>query len=252
MSQDDWETDSDYRVFSPGRYAMRQLGRSVSRKARQLLQPTQASHKDSQSPQVTNVLDEKDKQQIDPFGGVEQSAGNDEINGINGAPDGHETPVYRRGPPIPSGIHRRSISFDNLVVFPDSVQRRSTEPPPSVLQVYPADIRLPSASTWNSGTVTTKSALRRTASFEEDGTERLRDNTGRRKWLANLAHPLSTAIGSEYHVQSMGGELQAQTFRPKSAGNGHSRDDTPAALSSNHVLANISRAWSNANSSINK
>ncbi|KAJ2201525.1 hypothetical protein IW143_006312, partial [Coemansia sp. RSA 520] len=39
MVHGDWDTDSDYRQFSPGLYAMRQLGRSVSRHTRRVLQP---------------------------------------------------------------------------------------------------------------------------------------------------------------------------------------------------------------------
>ncbi|KAJ1815010.1 hypothetical protein LPJ75_002528, partial [Coemansia sp. RSA 2598] len=254
MSQDDWETDSDYRVFNPGKYAMRQLGRSVSRKAKQLLQPTHDARKDSQGPQAIDGFDGVDEQRTGHFARVLQSAGESSGIAANDGPkyqpgSGYDTPVYRRGPPIPSGIHRRSVSFDNLVIFPDSVQRRSTEPPPSGLQAYPVDLRLPSSSTWNSGTVTTKSALRPAASFE-DRSERIRDNTGRRKWLANLAHPLSTAIGSEYHVQSMGGELQTQEqesknkqeARPVSTGNGQAKG-SQAVSSSGHILANITRVW---------
>ncbi|KAJ2636888.1 hypothetical protein GGF40_002728 [Coemansia sp. RSA 1286] len=239
MSQGSWDNDSDYRVFNPGKYAMRQLGRSVSRKTRQLLQPTQTTHKDGQDPQTADMIDGTDRQPAQLSG---QSTGIAADDGSHRQLSTADTPVYKRGPPIPSGIHRRSISFDNLVVFPDSVQRRSTEPPPSAVQVSPVDLRLPSSSTWNSGTVTTKAALQRSASFE-DGTERIRDNSGRRKWLANLAHPLSTTIDSEYHAQSISNETQ-------SAGNGQPRG-APASSSANHILANITRAWSSTNNNSN-
>ncbi|KAJ2746317.1 hypothetical protein GGI20_001439 [Coemansia sp. BCRC 34301] len=144
MSHSDWETDSEYRQFRPGRYAMRQLGRSVSRRTKLLLQQ-QPSH---------------DDQQPQPSGS------------------------YRRGPPLPSGIHRRSVSFDNMEMFPDSVRRSSTEPGVSTVATSPS-IGIPTASTWNSGSAGTRSG------------KQLQTRGGSRQaWLAGLAHPLSTAIDS--------------------------------------------------------
>ncbi|KAJ2061249.1 hypothetical protein GGI17_003198 [Coemansia sp. S146] len=160
MSQSDWETDSEYRQFRPGRYAMRQLGRSVSRRTKLLLQPTQNAHNDLE------------------LHAVEHSGG---------------AAAYRRGPPLPSGIHRRSVSFDNLPMFPDSVRRSSTEPGLSTEPTSPS-LGLPAASTWNSGTVTTKSGKSPRSTYSHGG-------VSRRAWLPGLAHPLSTAIHLESSAQ---------------------------------------------------
>ncbi|KAJ2043140.1 hypothetical protein H4S04_006922, partial [Coemansia sp. S16] len=166
MSQSDWETDSEYRQFRPGRYAMRQLGRSVSRRTKLLLQPAQSAHNDFVLPHQ-----------------VEHSDG---------------VAAYRRGPPLPSGIHRRSVSFDNLPMFPDSVRRSSTEPGLSTEPTSPS-LGLPAASTWNSGTVTTKSGKSPRSTHSHGGVPR-------RAWLPGLAHPLSTAI----HFESSGQQQQQQ------------------------------------------
>ncbi|KAJ2910177.1 hypothetical protein GGI21_001131, partial [Coemansia aciculifera] len=149
MSVSDWETDSEYRQFRPGRYAMRQLGRSMSRRTKQLLPP----HYENS----------------DAGAGPESSGG---------------VADYKRGPPLPSGIHRRSVSFDNLPIFPDSVRRSSTEPGMSTGPASPS-IGLPAASTWNSGSAGTKS-----------GNALQANGNSRQAWLAGLAHPLSTSIDS--------------------------------------------------------
>ncbi|KAJ2437242.1 hypothetical protein GGF42_008693, partial [Coemansia sp. RSA 2424] len=157
MSQSDWETDSEFRQFRPGRYAMRQLGRSVSRRTKQLLLQ-QPAHHDSAD------------QQPQPSGGHL----------------GHEhsarAATYRRGPPLPSGIHRRSVSFDNLPMFPGSVGRSSTEPGMSTAPTSPS-IGLPAASTWSGGWA---------------GAKDYTTLAGARDYatLAGLAHPLSTAVDS--------------------------------------------------------
>ncbi|KAJ2323691.1 hypothetical protein GGI00_005549, partial [Coemansia sp. RSA 2681] len=157
MSQSDWETDSEFRQFRPGRYAMRQLGRSVSRRTKQLLLQ-QPAHHDSAD------------QQPQPSGGHlgrEHSA---------------RAATYRRGPPLPSGIHRRSVSFDNLPMFPGSVGRSSTEPGMSTAPTSPS-IGLPAASTWSGGWA---------------GAKDYATLAGARDYatLAGLAHPLSTAVDS--------------------------------------------------------
>ncbi|KAJ1722551.1 hypothetical protein LPJ53_003048 [Coemansia erecta] len=232
MGHSDWENDSDYRIFSPGKYAMRQLGRSVSRKARQVLQTPQPAGQQQHHQQTQGPFNDGN---ISPFDADARSAGGSNAMAANGYlayefadGSGAGTFGYRRGPPMPSGIHRRSVSFDNIVVLPDSMPRRSTEPPPSLAQPDIADLRLPSASTWNSGTATTKSALPPTDSPSNE-TGRPRGSSMRRRWLAGLAHPLSTAIDSEYHAQSM-------------TGNGAGQSSVPSAVpSSSRILGHITR-----------
>ncbi|KAJ2815125.1 hypothetical protein IWW50_006916, partial [Coemansia erecta] len=131
MAQGDWDTDSDYRQFSPGLYAMRQLGRSVSRHTRRVLQPGRGARDEPVTEDTNGTGDPAHE-----FGG--------------------DAP-YRRGPPMPSGIHRRSRSFDNLVLLPGTMPRRSTDPAPASPRT-PLEVRLPAASTWNSGTTATRAA----------------------------------------------------------------------------------------------
>ncbi|KAJ2845550.1 hypothetical protein IWW36_004734, partial [Coemansia brasiliensis] len=192
MAQDNWDTDSDYRQFNPGMYAVRQLGRSLSRRTKNILGST---GRGSQTP--------KDEVEAPVSSGSIHPAG----NGYLAYRFGEGPAPYRLGPPLPSGIHRRSLSFDNLVILPGSIPRRSTEPPPASPN-NPQETGLPAASTWNSGTTMTKAAA--TAANAEAGV----DNTSslqsanpnasvRRKWLAGLAHPLSTTIDSEYHARHM-------------------------------------------------
>ncbi|KAJ1743466.1 hypothetical protein LPJ68_000965 [Coemansia sp. RSA 1086] len=194
MAQDNWDTDSDYRQFNPGMYAVRQLGRSLSRRTKNILG---AAGRGSQTP--------KNEYEAPVSGGSTHPAG----NGYLAYKFGEGPAPYRLGPPLPSGIHRRSLSFDNLVILPGSIPRRSTEPPPASPN-NPQGTGLPAASTWNSGTTITKAAAAAGAANAEAGV----DNTsslqsanpnasGRRRWLAGLAHPLSTAIDSEYHARHM-------------------------------------------------
>ncbi|KAJ1865147.1 hypothetical protein LPJ73_000101 [Coemansia sp. RSA 2703] len=232
MGHSDWENDSDDRIFSPGKYAMRQLGRSVSRKARQVLQTPQPASPQHRHQQTQGPFNDSN---ISPFDFDAHSARGSNAVAANGylgyefAQDsGAGTFGYRRGPPMPSGIHRRSVSFDNMVVLPDSMPRRSTEPPPSLTQPDIADLRLPSASTWNSGTATTKSAAP-PAESPSNAKGRSRGSSMRRRWLAGLAHPLSTAIDSEYNVQSM-------------SGNGAGQPSIPSAVpSSGRILGHLTR-----------
>ncbi|KAJ2402304.1 hypothetical protein GGI23_000811 [Coemansia sp. RSA 2559] len=162
MSQSDWETNSDYRQFNPGMYAMRQLGRSVSRRTKKLMQ-TARNRQDAGFEQTdgqgTRALDDE----LAIGTGANSTAGNgylvydfdntDVAAGSNGA---GEVP-HRRSPPQPSGIHRRSLSFDNLVVIPDSIPRRSTEPAIGT-EPNPQSVGLPESSTWNSGNTMTRTA----------------------------------------------------------------------------------------------
>ncbi|KAJ2550110.1 hypothetical protein EV175_004190, partial [Coemansia sp. RSA 1933] len=151
MSQSDWETDSDYRLFNPGMYAMRQLGRSVSKRTRKLIQPAR-NRQDAQSGQG----DEPDAQTSDSNSPKGTGANNAAANGylVYGF---EEEASHRHGPPLPSGMHRRSLSFDNLAAIPDSIPRRSTEPAISA-ERNPQSMGLPEASTWNSGNTMTKTA----------------------------------------------------------------------------------------------
>ncbi|KAJ2318173.1 hypothetical protein IWW52_002714, partial [Coemansia sp. RSA 2704] len=180
MARDDWDTDSDYRQFSPGMYAMRQLGRSVSRHTKRVLQPGRGAQAQAEAHELDAPAHEV---------------------GDSSAP-------YRRGPPLPSGIHRRSLSFDNLVILPGAMPRRSTEPSLGSPR-SPVDIRLPSASTWNSGTTMTRAAAAANAeavASTDNGSllpSANPDASMRRRWLAGLAHPLSTAIDSEYHTDRL-------------------------------------------------
>ncbi|KAJ2160274.1 hypothetical protein GGF46_002386 [Coemansia sp. RSA 552] len=173
-----WDSDSDQRHFNPGMYAMRQLGRSVSRRTRQLL-----PRRNSQPPKARH----------------------------GGSSDAEENanPVFTQRPPMPSGIHRRSVSFDNLVLLPSSVPRHSTEP--SLGSPRSArDGGIPAASTWNSGTTASKATAAAAADMiSNDGSLVVANpNTSvRRRWLAGLAHPLSTNIGSEYHVEHLHAQL---------------------------------------------
>ncbi|KAJ2718288.1 hypothetical protein H4S00_003856, partial [Coemansia sp. D1744] len=182
MVHGDWDTDSDYRQFSPGLYAMRQLGRSVSRHTRRVLQPGRTPKDDTAH----------DSEPEAPTHSAYEAA-------------------YRRGPPMPSGIHRRSVSFDNLVLLPGTIPRRSTEPAPESPRNQP-DLQLPSASTWNSGTIMTRAA----AGIDNNSSlQSAHPNASmRRAWMAGLAHPLSTAIGSEYHAHNLTGSATSASSPP--------------------------------------
>ncbi|KAJ2454057.1 hypothetical protein EV183_001780 [Coemansia sp. RSA 2336] len=198
MAQDNWDTDSDYRQFNPGMYAVRQLGRSLSRRTKNILG---AAGRGLQTP--------KDEHEAPVSSGSTHPAG----NGYLAYKFGEGPAPYRLGPPLPSGIHRRSLSFDNLVILPGSIPRRSTEPPPASPN-NPQETGLPAASTWNSGTTMTKMAAAAAAAAAAANAEADADNTsslqsanpnasGRRRWLAGLAHPLSTTIDSDYHARHM-------------------------------------------------
>ncbi|KAJ2478966.1 hypothetical protein IWW56_003399 [Coemansia sp. RSA 2131] len=178
----DWDTDSDYRQFNPGLYAMRQLGRSVSRHTRRVLQPGRTAKDETAHESEPET----------PTHSAYEAA-------------------YRRGPPMPSGIHRRSVSFDNLVLLPGTIPRRSTEPAPESPRNQP-DLQLPSASTWNSGTIMTRAA----AGIDNNSSlQSAHPNASmRRAWMAGLAHPLSTAIGSEYHAQNLTGSAASASSPP--------------------------------------
>ncbi|KAJ1858426.1 hypothetical protein GGH12_002057 [Coemansia sp. RSA 1822] len=182
MVHGDWDTDSDYRQFNPGLYAMRQLGRSVSRHTRRVLQPGRMAKDETAHESEPET----------PTHSAYEAA-------------------YRRGPPMPSGIHRRSVSFDNLVLLPGTIPRRSTEPAPESPRNQP-DLQLPSASTWNSGTIMTRAA----AGIDNNSSlQSAHPNASmRRAWMAGLAHPLSTAIGSEYHAQNLTGSAASASSPP--------------------------------------
>ncbi|KAJ2178001.1 hypothetical protein GGH18_005946, partial [Coemansia sp. RSA 530] len=108
-------------------------------------------------------------------------------------------------------IHRRSVSFDNLVLLPGTIPRRSTEPAPESPRNQP-DLQLPSASTWNSGTIMTRAA----AGIDNNSSlQSAHPNASmRRAWMAGLAHPLSTAIGSEYHAHNLTGSATSASSPP--------------------------------------
>ncbi|PIA12931.1 hypothetical protein COEREDRAFT_11966 [Coemansia reversa NRRL 1564] len=179
MGQGEWDSDSDYRQFNPGLYAMRQLGRSVSRRTRRLLLSGR-------------------EVQLQEHGTSDTEEYPTRGSGAHPAGTGYLTYEYvrgeknRRGPPLPSGIHQRSVSFDNLVLLPDTIPRRSTEPALGASPRSPS-VGLPAASTWNSGTTASRAT-----------------GSGRRRWMAGLAHPLSTGIDSEYHAQRLAEDAGAR------------------------------------------
>ncbi|KAJ1801127.1 hypothetical protein LPJ59_000552 [Coemansia sp. RSA 2399] len=195
MSQSDWETDSDYRQFNPGMYAMRQLGRSVSRRTKKLIQPArnrQDAGFGQTDGQEAHALDDelaigtgansttRNGYLVYDFDNTDVAA---ESNGAEGIP-------HRRGPPQPSGIHRRSLSFDNLVVIPDSIPRRSTEPAIST-EPNPQSVGLPESSTWNSGnTMTRTAAVEASEKSVHAASLRLGHvyDATRRKWVPEFAY----------------------------------------------------------------
>ncbi|KAJ2080999.1 hypothetical protein H4R24_002668 [Coemansia sp. RSA 988] len=189
MGQAEWDSDSDYRQFNPGLYAMRLLGRSVSRRTRRLLP---SGREVPATPQVHNTSDT----QVYPTHGSGSGA-HPAGTGYLAYEFGAGNEKHRRGPPQPSGIHRRSVSFDNLVLLPDTIPRRSTEPALGASPRSPT-AGLPAASTWNSGTTASRAA---TGSGSQRTTPA--EDSGRRRWMARLAHPLSTGIDSEYHTQQL-------------------------------------------------
>ncbi|KAJ1769164.1 hypothetical protein LPJ74_004280 [Coemansia sp. RSA 1843] len=193
MSQSDWETDSDYRQFNPGMFAMRQLGRSVSRRTKRLLQPVRNRQDDGQEAKVL-----EDEPHLGT--GANSATGNgyfvyDFDKGINNTGIANEdgssdAKPYWRGPPQPSGIHRRSLSFDNLVVLPDSIPRRSTEPAVGTTPT-PHNIGLPESSTWNSGNTMTRTAAASTAAQSLHAASLRPDHVydaTRRKWVPEFAY----------------------------------------------------------------
>ncbi|KAJ1736188.1 hypothetical protein LPJ72_001538, partial [Coemansia sp. Benny D160-2] len=207
MSQSDWETDSDYRHFNPGMYAMRQLGRSVSRSTKRLLKPSRTKRNaEAEAPdgQEAQEAQEALGDETSAGRGASSAAGNgyvafdfDNDNGRRAtaaATGSAEAPPFRRGPPQPSGIHRRSVSFDNLVALPDSIPRRSTEPAHSTekspsTEIAPHTVGLPESSTWNSGHTVTKAAAM-TALGQRASSQRpdyVYDAT-RRKWVPEFAY----------------------------------------------------------------
>ncbi|KAJ2779264.1 hypothetical protein H4R18_004105 [Coemansia javaensis] len=152
----EWDADSELRQFSPGRYAMRQLGRSMSRNTRRLL-----AGRDTQPAAA---------------GGSHEAGG-----GSHGAGGGsHEAGGGSHKAPVPSGVHRRSVSFGNLVVLPDMTS------PSLALPRSPAGGARLSESTWDS------------AGSAPPPPPAARASSMRRRWLSGLAHhPLSTAIDAE-------------------------------------------------------
>ncbi|KAJ2662000.1 hypothetical protein IWW48_002059 [Coemansia sp. RSA 1200] len=253
MSQSDWETDSDYRHFNPGMYAMRQLGRSVSRSTKRLLQPsrpkrnTEAKTSDGQEAQeAQEALDGE----ISAGRGTSSAAGNGYVafdfdndnsrRATTAATDSAEVPPFRRGPPQPSGIHRRSVSFDNLVALPDSIPRRSTEPAHSTekspsTEIAPHTVGLPESSTWNSGHTVTKAAAI-TALGQHASSQRpdyVYDAT-RRKWVPEFAY----SPHQPQRVSTSGdGTRISLSARPPSAywpTNGAVREAAPHAGGSRH------------------
>ncbi|ORX66562.1 hypothetical protein DL89DRAFT_64842 [Linderina pennispora] len=172
------DSDSDFRVTNPGMHAMRLLTRSVSRHTRRILQASR--DKPAEEELATGAgyytYEFSEQQQQPP-----------------------------RGPPLPSGIHRRSMSFDNLVV--GTLPRRSTAPVADSPRTMPGDVALPSASTWNSGSTMTRAmaALARPLSQQAGGEQRA-------QWLAALNHPLATTIDSEYYRTSLSVPAKALTI----------------------------------------
>ncbi|KAJ2611434.1 hypothetical protein EV177_003488 [Coemansia sp. RSA 1804] len=204
MSQSDWETDSDYRHFNPGMYAMRQLGRSVSRSTKRLLKPSRTKRNaEAEAPDGQEAQEALDGE-TSAGRGTSSAAGNGYVafdfdndnsrRATAATTDSAEAPPFRRGPPQPSGIHRRSVSFDNLVALPDSIPRRSTEPAHSTekspsTEIAPHTVGLPESSTWNSGHTVTKAAAM-TALGQRASSQRpdyVYDAT-RRKWVPEFAY----------------------------------------------------------------
>ncbi|KAJ1958021.1 hypothetical protein GGI12_004851, partial [Dipsacomyces acuminosporus] len=202
MSVSDSETDSDYRQFSPGRYAIRQLSRSVSRRTKQILAPAinRLSQRDTDRQQTNSsdgIFGENDDGKYRVAGGASGLTSNGylayEFSQNSAVP-------YKRGPPEPSAIHRRSVSFDNLVLLPGMLPRRVTEPPVSAT-TSPLEVGLPAAATWNSGTILTKAAAA-ASTVSVSHLERSYSSM-RKQWLSGLGHPLNTALDSEYHRKSL-------------------------------------------------
>ncbi|KAJ2802367.1 hypothetical protein H4R20_003306, partial [Coemansia guatemalensis] len=212
MGRGEWDSDSDYRQFNPGLYAMRQLGRSVSRRTRRLLLPGRETPA-TQQHQDHNI-GETEEYPTHSSGNGAHPAGTGYLAYEFGA--GNEK--HRRGPPQPSGIHRRSVSFDNLVLLPDTIPRRSTEPALGASPRSPT-AGLPAASTWNSGTTASRAA---TGSGSQRTTQA--EDSVRRRWMAGLAHPLSTGIDSEYHAKRLAEDAGARQVQIRFA-------DTAAAAS---------------------
>ncbi|KAI8323300.1 hypothetical protein GQ54DRAFT_115443 [Martensiomyces pterosporus] len=243
MSVSDSETDSDYRQFSPGRYAMRQLSRSVSRRTKKILAPaiSRWSQRDPDQPANNSdgIFGENDDGKYRVAGGTNSMASNGYLTyefGNTFGVKGSAAP-YKRGPPEPSAIHRRSVSFDNLVLFPSMLQRRVTEPP-TASTANPIEVGLPSASTWNSGSILTRAAAAAASNAANSAaTSHLERSYSsmRRQWLAGLGHPLSTALDSEYHRKSLSSpQTNPELSRPLTIDTSliespvHDRDDQEA------------------------
>ncbi|KAI9500485.1 hypothetical protein BX070DRAFT_255174 [Coemansia spiralis] len=235
MSYSDWDADSDYRQFNPGKYAMRQLGRSVSRRTKKLLLP-RSNRRDSQSAQDDNSAATELEYTSPTVTGINSAARNgyliyDFDDSNQGKRKNRNSTagklLYRRGPPLPSGIHRRSVSFDNLPIMPSSIPRRSTEPPSASPNPVPQHIRLPEASTWNSGSVKTKSAILKTNNAAAMQLSREYDAV-RRKWLPELAHyPQSPKLDTNAN-----GLEQDLATRPQEQndGSGNKRNAQPSGI----------------------
>ncbi|KAJ1734221.1 hypothetical protein LPJ61_001190 [Coemansia biformis] len=253
-----WDSDSGGRPFSPGLRAMRRLGRSVSRSTKRLLLPGRSGRAPRDEPHGPTTPGSASAAAPGTHGaGSPRVAGNgylayefgDGDGGGDGDDDGDDDgdgdgEPRRRGPPLPSGIHRRSVSFDNLVVLADTQSRRSTQPsagtprsptslglplspalawsrnsnsdslwpesPSATRKRWAADPP-PSASTRDSvataGKVAAKAAGAVNADTNSGNEDSLRlaypDASMRRRWLAGLAHPLSTTIDTtEPHAQA--------------------------------------------------
>ncbi|KAJ2703237.1 hypothetical protein H4R19_005322, partial [Coemansia spiralis] len=195
-----WDSDSDRRQFGPGRRALRLLSRSVSRSTKRPLLPGRSEQPptDEAAPPGDGTGNNASAQGT----GRAHDAG-------SGRPEHERQQQQRHGPPLPSGIHRRSVSFDNMPVLPDTLSRRSTQPSvgsprsPGVATrrrwqtglgltsgspQSPGSAGLTSASTWNSGA----------GADAGDSLQPVHPDAGKRQqWLAGLSHPLSTAVDGD-------------------------------------------------------